>query len=85
MKKVDGVDLSELVKETATAVLSEKRKGIAGLVKELMQKSESLAKEIEKGEIELNKKKANLTAVNDKLKKLGEGDWSVLQDIAPPQ
>ena len=80
MKKLEGVNLAELVEESSSELLAEKKSQVAALVKKELQKAESLESEIENLEKQIKSKKENLEKVQAKIKKIEEGDWSVLQE-----
>ncbi len=80
MEKIEGVDLTQLVVESAEELVAEKRKRVGGAIKSLLLAAEQMQMEIRRGKQELQKKEEKLTKTLEKVAKLKAGDWSVLQD-----
>ncbi len=78
MEKIDGVDLSELVEESSTELVTEKRRKVAGMIKQQLQRVEQLSIDVKELEKQLRGKKEKLDKALAKIKKVKEGDWSVL-------
>ena len=78
MDKIDGIDLAELVKDSAQDLMKEKRVGAANIVKNHLQRVEQLAIDIRTLEKELKNKKDKLVKAQSKIDKIKAGDWSVL-------
>lgn len=81
MEKIEGVDLSQLVVESAEELVAEKRKKVGGAIKSLLLAAEQMQIEIRRGKQELQKKEEKLAKTLEKVAKLKSGDWSVLQDV----
>ena len=80
MKQIDGVNLEELVKESSVALISDKRKEAANLVKNHLQRIEQLALDVRKAEKELKKKTEALKKAQEKMDKIKAGDWGLLSE-----
>lgn len=81
MEKQDNINLEELLEETATALLVDRKKGIAGQIKVMLQRTEGLNKDLKDIEKNKEKKSKQLKESLEKLEKLRKGDWSVLQEV----
>ena len=81
-EKIEGVDLSDLVTEAAGAVLSERRKQAAGMIKQLLQRVEGAASDIRDLEKQIARKRESMGKAQAKIDKLKAGDWSVLAELA---
>lgn len=77
-KDTSEFNLSEIVKEVADSLVSERRKGIAGLIKVEMQRAEQLASDVKLLENQLKRKAKKLEQATAKIARLRDGDWSVL-------
>lgn len=80
MDAVENVDLAQLTADVATQLIDEKRRSIAGLVKQMLQRAEQLAADIKKLEKEAQGKRGQLAQALAKIEKLRVGDWSVLEE-----
>ena len=81
MNPVENVNLQSVVGAAATELLDEKRRGVAGIVKQILQRSEQLAGDVKGLESQLAKKRGQLEQSLAKVEKLRAGDWSVLQEV----
>ena len=80
MEKIDGVNLSDLVEESSTELVAEKRRKVAGMIKQQLQRVEQLSVDVKELEKQLKGKKEKLEKALAKIKKVKEGDWSVLME-----
>lgn len=80
MKQIDGINLEELVKESSVALISDKRKEAANLIKNHLQRIEQLALDVRKAEKELKKKEEALKKAQEKMNKIKAGDWGLLSE-----
>jgi seryl-tRNA synthetase len=80
MKAIKGVDLKELVEETASHVIESKKKSAVGLIKNLFFKVEGLNKDIDGLKKQLTAKEQSLEKTLNRINKLKAGDWSVLKE-----
>lgn len=80
MEKIENVDLSELVEESSTELVAEKRRKVAGMIKQQLQRVEQLSVDVKELEKQLRGKKEKLGKALEKIKKIKEGDWSVLTE-----
>ncbi len=80
MEKIEGVNLEELVEESSADLVEEKKKSVAGLIKQQLQRMERLATEIKNLEKEINGKRDKLKKIQEKIEKIKNGDWSVLTE-----
>jgi len=80
MKKIDGIELSDLVHRALQDIHAEEEAKISSLIKKKLIEIEGLATEIQRDEKSLGKKKEKLEKAQAKLNKIKEGDWSVLAD-----
>jgi uncharacterized protein HemX len=75
---IEGVDLSELVKEASTELMAEKRRQASNIIKNHLQREEQLVLDIRQLEKNLKGKKDKLAKAQIKINKIKEGDWSLL-------
>ena len=80
MKEVQGVNLGELVSETATQLVADRRKMVGNQIKNLLQRTEGLARKLVLGKREIKKLEDKLASAQAKIDKLKAGDWSVLEE-----
>lgn len=80
MKQIPGVDLKQLVEETSTELLVERRRGIGGKIKAMIIKVEDLTQRKARLTSELNKVTDSLEKATELIEKLKAGDWSVIQE-----
>lgn len=80
MEKIDGVNLEDLVKESSADLVAEKRRSIAGLIKQQLQRMEQLATDVQNLEKQLKGKREKLKKTQEKIEKIRGGDWSVLAE-----
>jgi len=81
MQQVEETKLEDLVKEAAAELLEEKRKTAKNSIKSQLLKIQGLSSEIKKAEREAKEKQVKLDKVLGRMKKIREGDWSVLQEV----
>ena len=82
IKKIEGLDLSDLVTEVSTDLVNERRKQAAGVIKKQLQKLEQLNIDVKNAEKELKKKTESLAKAQNKVDRIKSGDWSVLNEIS---
>lgn len=80
MEKIDGVNLEDLVEESSADLIAEKRRSVAGLIKQQLQRMEQLATDVKNLEKQLKGKREKLTKTQEKMEKIKSGDWSVLAE-----
>lgn len=81
MKEIQGIKLEELVRQASEEVINDKKKNTVGIIKGLILKAEQLKGDLNKLESETGKKRKSLDDTLECLKKAGNGDWSVLQEL----
>lgn len=79
MKAEKDINLAALVSETASQMIIDRKRMIGGQIKQLLQRAEGLAKNINSKKSELNKLESKLKIAQEKINKLKAGDWSVLE------
>ncbi|KKK98742.1 hypothetical protein LCGC14_2639720 [marine sediment metagenome] len=80
MEKINNVDLSQLVEESAEKLVAEKRNKAASLVKQELQRIEQLKIDIKKIDKDRKNKQDKLDKAQAKMDKIKNGDWSVLAE-----
>ena len=78
MDPIEGINLNELVKNASLSILRERSDALSHDIKKIFCKADQLSVDIKKLTSELNKKEKALDETLNKIKKLKEGDWSVL-------
>jgi uncharacterized protein HemX len=78
MEKIEGLSLPELLQQTAATVLEDQRKGVVGFIKQLFQDEANARATIDNLERELDQKRKQLASVQQKIEKIREDDWSVI-------
>lgn len=74
------VSLKDLIKETEDEILHEKRSEAKRLIRIILQRVFQLDVMINQSERELKKRKEQREKAMAKVKKLQEGDWSILNE-----
>lgn len=80
MQEIKDINLTEVVQESATELITERRKMVGNQIKQLLQRVEGLARMVVNGEKELKKIKDKLASAQAKIDKLKAGDWSILEE-----
>ena len=80
MEQIDDVKLDELVAEASSELLDQRRKQASSAVKQILQRTEQLARDIKNLKGQVAKKQGKLDFALARIEKLKKGDWSVLQD-----
>jgi seryl-tRNA synthetase len=75
---IEGVDLSELVKEASTELMAEKRRQASNIIKNHLQREEQLVYDIRNLKKNLKGKEEKLAKAQAKIEKIIKGDWSLL-------
>lgn len=78
MEKIDDVKLDELVTESATELVNDRRKQAKGLIKKQLQRMEALATERKGYEKKLKKLTGKLETAQQFVERLRSGDWGIL-------
>lgn len=78
MEKVEGIDLSQLVVSVEDEFLLEKRKKICASVSGMISDLVKWKEEKNKLNKQITELESNITKVTEKLTKVKNGDWSVL-------
>ena len=79
------IQLAEIVKKTSEQFLHDREKYVQNLVYSLFQRQNGLLLDIERMKKELKKKEEQLITTQDKVKKVIDGDWSVIKKIEEEQ
>ena len=80
MKQIEGVNLVDLVQNSAEQVLQERIKGAKGQIKALFYHMERLLKEKASKTKELKRLDEKINSLQTKIDKLRSGDWSQLAE-----
>lgn len=80
MESIPEVNLVDLVRASAEGILDERRLGVSGQIKQMLQKYEQLSLDVRSAEKALEQKKKSLEQHAAKVTKLRAGDWSVLTE-----
>ena len=80
MKPVKGIDLKEVLEETSEELLKERRTLVARKIRNLLEQSVEKGKQIKKLTKDLDKLKKSKVKIDEMIKKVQDGDWSVLKD-----
>lgn len=85
VEPIEGVDLEELIQETAGQVVAEKRQSTQRLVRIVLDRIYSLKEEVERARKHLSEREEALKKAQDKITRLQKGDWSALEglDVKP--
>lgn len=79
------IQLAEIVKKTSEQFLHDREKYVQNLVYSLFQRQNGLMLDIDRTKKELKKKEEQLIATQEKVKKVIDGDWSVIKKIEEEQ
>lgn len=79
------IQLAEIVKKTSEQFLHDREKYVQNLVYSLFQRQNGLMLDIDRMKKELKKKEEQLIATQEKVKKVIDGDWSVIKKIEEEQ
>lgn len=80
MEQDKDIDLSKLAQDSYNDLVEDRRRSIAGTIKQLFQKAFQLKKDREETNKKLSKIDKSYKDTTDKLEKLQKGDWSVLAE-----
>ena len=80
MKPIDGVDLSEVVREAQNDALREQRKKVYSMVRGIQDNLLLWYEERRKKESDLEKLSQKIESAQAKLVSIDKGDWSVLNE-----
>ena len=80
IEPIEGVNLADLVSEASIALIKDRRELATTAIKNYFHKLDGLTAEIKSLKNQLSKKEESQARVLEKIKKLKEGDWSVLKD-----
>lgn len=80
MKAIEGIELSELLKETEREIMAEQRRKVSGMVSGIVNDLRRFGEE----KLDLEKKLTDvvnkIAKARDKYDALSRGDWSVLNE-----
>lgn len=80
MKKIEELELEDLVKQASELVIKERGDRVVGIIRKEILKCEQLKKDIDSSEKELIKKREQLSKSIEILDKARDGDWSLLRE-----
>lgn len=87
VEPIEGVDLKELLQETAQEIVLEKKRSTQRLMRILLDRLYVLKEEIIQAKKHLVNKEEAIKKIEEKITRLRDGDWSVLEglDLKPEE
>ena len=81
MKKIDDVNLGNMVAAVSHELVVERRKQAEGIIKKELQRMEGLVTDIKRCEKELKLKQGKLAKAQEKIDRVSGGDWQALTEL----
>jgi cell division septum initiation protein DivIVA len=85
MEKIEGLDPAQFVSEVATSLVEERKRQAANIIKQQLQRIETLSGELKQAQKQVTKCTEKIAAAQAKIDKFKSGDWSVLVAETEPK